>query len=73
MVVVILSTLGPWLGFQSRCFHFCAFSNIQVMQFSLHKLKNSFSHAFLVTNDFSVADLVHVDFWCEQGIITRCV
>ena len=37
------------------------------------KLKNSFSHAFLVTNDFSVADLVHVDFWCEQGIITRCV
>ena len=36
--------------------------NIQLMQFSLHKLRNSFTHALLVTNDLSAADLVHADF-----------
>ena len=53
-------------GFQWCGFHLCAFSknspNIQLMLFSLGKLRNSFTHAFLVTNDLSAADLVHADF-----------
>ena len=51
-----------WWGF-----HLCAFSkhspNIQLMQFSLHKWRNSFTLAFLVTNDLGAADLDHADFW----------
>ena len=35
---------------------------IRLMPFSLHNWMNSFTHAFLVTNDFSAADLVHADF-----------
>ena len=33
------------------------------MQFSLHKWKNSFPHAFSVTNDLNTADFVHADFF----------
>ena len=53
-------------GFQWCVFHLCAFSknspNIQLMRFLLHKWKNSFTHAFLVTNVLSAVDLVHADF-----------
>ena len=42
-------------GFQWCGFHSCAFSknstNIQLMQFSLHQWRKSFTHAFWVTND----------------------
>ena len=52
--------------FQWCGFHSCTFSknspNIQLMRFSLHKWRNSFTCAFLVTNDLSAADLVHADF-----------
>ena len=55
-------------GFQWCGFHSCAFSknstNIQLMQFSLHQWRNSFTHAFWVTNDLSAANLAPVDF-CE--------
>ena len=37
-------------------------ANIQLMQFLLHKRRNSFTHAFLVTNDLSAADLAPADF-----------
>ena len=37
-------------------------SKCPVMQFSIHKLKKSFTHAFLVSNGISAAYLVHVDF-----------
>ena len=51
-------------GFQWCVFH--SFSknslNIQLMWFSLHKWRNSFTHAFWVTNDLSAADLVPADF-----------
>ena len=44
-------------GFQWCGFHLCIFSknspNIQLMRFPLHKWRNSFTHAFLVTNDLS--------------------
>ena len=56
-------------------FHLCAFSknspNIQLIRFSLHKWRNSFTHAFLVTNDLSAADLVHVNFCniCRVGLL----
>ena len=36
--------------------------NIQLMWFSLHKWRNSFTHAFLVAIDLRAADLVHADF-----------
>ena len=53
-------------GFQWCSFHSCAFSknspNIQLMRFSLHKWRNSFTHAFLVTNDLIVAELNHAVF-----------
>ena len=53
-------------GFQWCSFHLCTFSknspNIQLMRFSLHKQRNSFTHAFLVTNDLSAADLATADF-----------
>ena len=53
-------------GFQWCGFHSCALSknspNIQLMQFTLHKWRNSFTHAFLVTIDLSAADLAPVDF-----------
>ena len=49
-------------GFQWCSFHSCAFSknspNIQLMQFSLHKWRKSFTSAFLVINDLSATDLV---------------
>ena len=42
--------------FSGCVFHSCAFSknspNIQLMWFSLYKWRNSFTHAFWVTNDF---------------------
>ena len=61
------NTPGPWLLRISVVrFHLCAFTknspNIQLMGFSLHKWKNSFTHAFLDTNVLSSADLVHADF-----------
>ena len=44
-------------GFQRWGFQMCTFSKnrliIQLMQFSLHKWRNSFTHAFLVINDIS--------------------
>ena len=47
-------------GFQWFGFHLCVVSksspNIQLMQFSLHNWRNSFTHAFLVTNELSAAD-----------------
>ena len=43
----------------------CAF--FQKMLFSLYKLRN----VFLVTNDLSGANLVHVFFWHEPR--TRCI
>ena len=63
----VLGSCGfQWCGFHSCGFHSSGFSknspNIQLMQFSLHKWRNSFTHAFLVTNDLSAADLVHTDF-----------
>ena len=52
-------------GFQWCRFHLYVFlknsPNIQLMQFSLQKCRNSFTRAFWVTNDLSVAALVHVD------------
>ena len=36
--------------------------NIQLRQFSLHKWRNSFTHVFLVTNDISAVDFVHMKF-----------
>ena len=62
----IHSVLGScrlqWCGI-----HLCAFSknspNISLCDFHyICKWKNSFTHAFLVTNDFSAAGLVHADF-----------
>ena len=57
-------------GFQWCGFHLYAFSknspNIQLMRFSLHKWRNSLTHAFFVTNDSSAADLVNVDF-CQTS------
>ena len=45
------------------CTHFQRNSpNIQLMLLSLHKQRNSFTHAFLVTNDLSAANLVQADF-----------
>ena len=47
----IHQVLGSW-WFLWCSFHFCAFSkhspNIQFMRFSLHKWRNSFTHAFLL-------------------------
>ena len=57
-------------GFQWCGFHSCIFSkNSQkssLRNFSLQKWRNSFTHAFLVANDSSAADLVHVDF-CQTS------
>ena len=33
-----------------------------IQQFLLHKYSNTLTHAFLVMNDLSAADLVHADF-----------
>ena len=50
-----------WYGF-----HLCAFSKIaqisSLCNFHYIIKGNSFSHAFLVTNDLSAADLVHAKF-----------
>ena len=60
-------TPSPWLEISVVCFSLvCIFKkyspNIQLMWFSLHKWRNSFTHVFLVTDDLSGADLVHADF-----------
>ena len=57
-----LDTPDPWFSadFSGAVFtfeHFQKITHIQQMWFSLHEWNNSFTHAFLVTNDISVADL----------------
>ena len=47
------------------CMHFQKIAkNVRLMRFSLHRWRNSFTHAFLVTNDLSAADLVHA-YFCQ--------
>ena len=50
-----------WWGFHSFTFSKNC-PKIQLLRFLLHNRRNSFTHAFLVTNDFSAADMVHADF-----------
>ena len=61
-------------GFQWCGFHSCTFSknspNIQLMWFSVHNWRNSFTHVFLVINDLSAADLVHANF-CQTKKTAR--
>ena len=67
---VFINTLNPWL-LQISVMRFsllCIFKKIaKISSWSnfryIHQWRNSFTHVFLVTNDFSVADLVLAYFW----------